>query len=248
MTMWDSSFGKSAIITWLYNQINLLWASVTGGDPPDLTDKAGSPGTFTTGNFATYNSTSNEIEDTTYNHLSFVAVEEGKGLSENDFTDEHLAIVENFEDISGIDDKMDKLEADAGTVNNILTLDSGGNAEASGKYASNIPSHFSLVIGTDPGDYYVDTIEPGVNLVRSARVIAYLGHSSDLSQNRTEEILLLLEGSETPVGAVGMSAVKGTDFDGNITWSVEGGYLRATYTVEEGNEDPTYMKLVITTL
>jgi hypothetical protein len=73
MSIWTSAWGRSVGVIWFKNQIDLLWASVTGGDPPDLGNKSDSPATFTAGNFATYNPATNAIEDTEFNEASFVS-------------------------------------------------------------------------------------------------------------------------------------------------------------------------------
>jgi hypothetical protein len=180
---WETSgFGKSVPLQWIRDQIELLWNSVTGGDPPDLTSKVTVPDPFTLGNFATFNESTGALEDSGVNAGSFSAPD----------------------------------------------------------YELEMP-----VPGSYPHTYNKDTIAVTGNACRTAFIVAALGHEADLSQNRSEIFLLLLDNSQAPVVVPQGAGIKGTDFSGNLTFSIESGYLRVSYTVTDGAENPTFLKMKI---
>jgi hypothetical protein len=100
MSIWTSAWGRSVGVIWFKNQIDLLWASVTGGDPPDLGNKSDSPATFTAGNFATYNPATNAIEDTEFNEASFVSSTDFVA-TDNNFTDAYKDQLDNMTEGTG---------------------------------------------------------------------------------------------------------------------------------------------------
>jgi hypothetical protein len=83
-----SIFSNSFHIKDILQRIGLLEAAAGFTEELDISAKADKPTSFTTGNFATYNTVTEEIEDTAINESSFVAAEGFVATEENYTTEE----------------------------------------------------------------------------------------------------------------------------------------------------------------
>ena len=247
MTMWDSSFGKSPLIKWLKQQVDILLAAA-GFETIDITSKVDKPATFPTGNFVTFNTSTGNLEDTGVGETDFVASVSGKGLSENDFTDAYKAQLDGLDSEIDIGDKMDKITVTVANLNKLTMVAEGGNVAATEKAAEGVADCFTLnmpVPASYPVTYSVDTISTADSACRTAFIYATLGHPADLSQARASQFIVLLDNDEDPEVSEGPSAVKGDDFAAELVFSIVSEKLRVSYTVTTGAENPTYLKLTI---
>lgn len=208
-------------------------------------EKVEKSGEISPGNFITID-VDGDIADTGYNNASFQEVEDGKGLSSNDYTDEEKAKLAGLPDEIDVDDKMDKIEPTAGNEDNLVSIDGEGNAADSGRPLTGVwqPYETTMQSGSYPTTHHLETITIGT--WRLAIVHYILGLIADYTQARAGTFFVFLDGENSPVLKEGEAFVTGTDFDGDITASVSDGKLRFSYVHEaEENENATYMGVQI---
>lgn len=246
--MWETAFGRSPIIQWIKDQIDLL----SGGEPADLASKVGVPDEFTAGNFASYNPSTGKLEQSIYNQNSFVATQAGKGLSTNDFTTPLKTKLEELPEADDLEvtNKMDKVTQTAGNLGDLLQVTTGGNSVPSGVKAAGVYQNFAVSFGgiIYPTTYNLDTIQVTEGL-RTVWAFYVLGAAASRTNARAGQFLIFLDGPANQPHTVAMgSGVKGTDFDGLIGVSVVNQQLRFSYTQTEGANNASYLQIKLITL